>query len=114
MPRYIDAEKVLKGIEELKESPWFNSGRDKIGTFAHVLYIIRAEAVGIVARLCIEKEPTADVEEVRHGEWIKPYSILRPFCSKCKAVCKDNENTKYCHECGAKMDGKEKEDVCNI
>ena len=53
----------------------------------------------------IDTVPTADVEKVRHGEWVKAYELLRPFCSECKAVCKDDYYTKYCHECGAKMGG---------
>jgi hypothetical protein len=59
--------------------------------------------------------PTADVAEVKHGEW-KPIvtqdSYLEPpYCDTCKcSVCEyeiDVSETvyKYCPNCGAKMDG---------
>ena len=60
----------------------------------------------------IDKTSTADVEEVKHGEW-KPTKIPAYFggviyeCSLCGA--KDGDHTKilgrYCWRCGAKMDG---------
>ena len=51
--RLIDAEKLLEGIAELKQSPWFNS---KYG------YADRKEAVETIEYLCIKKEPTIDAE----------------------------------------------------
>ena len=77
----------------------------------------------------IENEPTADVEEVRHGEWIA-YDI-EPYgdgiggkatkwykCSECGTDalgrCYEDEyysyplRTDYCPKCGAKMDGERK------
>ena len=45
--RLIDAGKLLEGISELKQSPWFNS---KYG------YADRKEAVEIIEDLCIKKE----------------------------------------------------------
>lgn len=62
----------------------------------------------------IEDAPTADVEEVKHGEWIKNQYISQVLgipvkkefvftCSLCghDTIGKSN----YCRECGAKMDG---------
>ena len=49
--RLIDADKLLEGIAELKQSPWFN---DKYG------YADRKEAVETIEDLCIKKEPTID------------------------------------------------------
>lgn len=65
----------------------------------------------------IESIPTADVEEVKHGEW-------KHECLEC-SVCKRNiseiydadsymaygieDELKYCPYCGAKMDGGETE-----
>lgn len=52
----------------------------------------------------VENQPTADVVEVRHGEWIN--GVTGYTCS----VCDKQEPTKrflYCPNCGAKMDGKE-------
>lgn len=62
----------------------------------------------------LEKEPTADVEEVKYGEWVTVYSEngYHKECSVCGSrwmldskehVCKE---TKRCYECGAKMDGR--------
>ena len=69
----------------------------------------------------IEDAPAADVEPVRHGQWIAMHyegGILDGTdvdkCSKCGAerVIEDPKyKTKYnyCPNCGAKMDGKRKE-----
>ena len=50
------------------------------------------------------KIPAADVEPVRHGKWI-PYNAKKCLytCSECNALPKDK--TKYCPNCGARMDG---------
>lgn len=64
--RLIDADSVLKGIEELKQSPWFNRGKEVVSGdpgFQHIGYIERKEAVEVVRDLCIRKEPTV-------GGWI--------------------------------------------
>ena len=61
----------------------------------------------------IEKQPTYDVEELRHGEWEFVFAtrcsktsgceIGRGYvCSLCKRV--SDEKTNYCHCCGAKME----------
>lgn len=65
----------------------------------------------------IANAPTADVVEVRHGEWkpIDPESDVRFFCSKCETEIStswdyDEETMwRYCPCCGAKMDGERKE-----
>ncbi|MEE0980487.1 MAG: hypothetical protein U0K91_02290 [Acutalibacteraceae bacterium] len=54
----------------------------------------------------------ADYTKVRHGEWIETYNEM--VCSKCHLppLTKEVTNgtieilTKYCPNCGAKMDGK--------
>lgn len=61
---------------------------------------------------CDDFLPTADVAEVKHGEW-KPTKIPAYFggviyeCSLCGA--KEGDHSKimgrYCWRCGAKMDG---------
>lgn len=51
---------------------------------------------------------TADVEEVKHGEWITRKSIHKEefyVCSVCKTATDDI--WRYCPNCGAKMDGKD-------
>lgn len=76
--------------------------------------------------------PLKDVEEVKHGEWqtekreVYGLPAVYHVCSKCgteypatfmAACCADFEEDKavfdYCPKCGAKMDGKEKNDVNN-
>lgn len=52
--------------------------------------------------------PAADVEEVRHGRWIKTdpgNDTLFATCSQCNyPVDWWRGKTKYCPNCGAKMD----------
>lgn len=59
----------------------------------------------------LEDTPTADVVEVRHGEWIavssSDMSIGKAFkCNKCQKMRYGVRLPPYCQECGAKMDGK--------
>ena len=67
----------------------------------------------------IEDMPTADVQEVNHGRWVKAerrgcvtYHDSYAECSNCHGeplqFCRD---FKYCPWCGAKMDGGENEAV---
>lgn len=62
----------------------------------------------------INKQPIADVQEVKHGEWLKPSNdsvdSKQWICSECKGLtetayycghCYYN----YCPNCGARMDG---------
>jgi hypothetical protein len=58
------------------------------------------------------KQPTADVEVVRHGEWEQDPCCKRIYyCSECgryveyDGINNPNEFFPYCH-CGAKMNGK--------
>lgn len=62
----------------------------------------------------IDRLPTADVEEVRHGEWIEEFakstinrltgedSTIVYRCSRCGRY--ESQKEPYCN-CGAKMDG---------
>ena len=55
----------------------------------------------------IEEAPTVEVEPVKHGEW-KEISCTYDYdcvCSECRRSGHPLDN--YCHNCGAKMDGKE-------
>ena len=70
----------------------------------------------------IKNTPTADVVEVRHGEWrnrdlagisIRGYMV----CSCCNVMIPTCDDFRYClprlyfcPKCGAKMDGERKED----
>ena len=52
----------------------------------------------------IENAPTADVVEVKHGEWID-INIAEWQCSECNYRVERWNNTPYCPGCGTKMDG---------
>ena len=66
----------------------------------------------------IDYVPTADVVEVRHGEWEmrmynehcscgKSRKVARYECSVCKRIADMQPyGLSYCPNCGAKMDGK--------
>lgn len=54
----------------------------------------------------INKQPTADVQEVKHGEWENQepgYHVADFMCSVCH--CESDKLFDYCPDCGAKMDG---------
>lgn len=62
----------------------------------------------------MDRVPTADVQEVRHGKWIKD-NFNNTICSECKQYTIENEDGYpivelkeykpfYCPNCGAKMD----------
>jgi uncharacterized OB-fold protein len=63
---------------------------------------------------CIKEQPTADVAEVKHGEWVlnksKTTGSTEAKCSVCGRDCVYQiingvyEFENYCPHCGAKMD----------
>lgn len=93
MSRYIDAEKLTDSIFD-----WDMTIED--------LYYSLCKLVDDV--------PTADVQEVKHGYWIPerdPDENSRIQCYYC-SICDDDFHyigafiaTKYCPNCGARMDG---------
>ena len=110
MARYIDADALLEELQEElecetpmyteKENKCFNSG---------VKCAIR-DVKGL---------PTADVAEVKHGEWKYPHcfpnggSYIMKGCTVCGYTPRyggdENPYTNFCPNCGAKMDGVRKE-----
>ena len=93
MRRYIDADKLL---QELRYKPYLD--------FAD-----------------IKNQPTADVVEVRHGEWqyeqLDEYKFYKVTCPYCDAYYMGNydaynepDDFNYCPNCGAKMDGDRREE----
>lgn len=63
----------------------------------------------------IENAPTADVVEVKHGEWLKIVkdigkgrTLTHYKCSLCGVYVSDKTN--YCYYCGAKMDGERRDE----
>ena len=95
MPRYIDANKLICDIDG---SECLDTERD----------------YEEVARRIDECE-TADVEEVRHGEWNyipeTDFTCAVYECSVCKTYQfspHTQSEYQYCPNCGAKMDGRKK------
>ena len=61
----------------------------------------------------ISQAPDADVEEVKHGEWISKYTGMGHYweCSECVFQLCTNGRTNYCPCCGAKMDGRSEDNA---
>lgn len=62
-----------------------------------------------IAEDCISKVPAADVAPVRHGQWLLKHIGAGHMweCSCChqRPCIYITEDTAYCPNCGAKMDG---------
>lgn len=59
----------------------------------------------------INQQPTADVQEVKHGEWLLEREPCgKPYCYHCTICDSDFHHTgikvawDFCPNCGAKMD----------
>lgn len=65
----------------------------------------------LLLRRILDKAPTIEAEPVRHGEWVKPSPYSQAYCNQCCLTPKTVAGIlpKYCPNCGAKMDGGEKE-----
>ena len=94
---YIEREALLKEVDNLKKSPWYNDDYG-FGTKQ-----ARHDGVECVVDLCIKQAPAADVVEVVHGYWEEVIGDIR--CSVCKISQDNGHKHNYCPECGAKMDG---------
>lgn len=108
MKEYIEREVLLKDIEDLKQSPWYN---DDCGFGTKQA---RHDGVACVTDLCIRQVPAADVAPVIHGEWVvinKGFLGNDYICSECHTLALESNNghydrlTDYCPNCGTRMDG---------
>ena len=94
MARYIDADLLIKNIANITD-----------------LRTLSTKTIGEA----INNTPTADVVEVKHGEWIEvDDGVLigdgkHIECSECGTWAKDKQKSNYCSHCGAKMDGERRE-----
>ena len=113
MAEYIERETLLDDIDVAMQ----NAGMGVI--------------VGQTLRRYVKRQPTSDVAEIRHGEWLEDEYNETTYCSECKEEAlynstfelqfdydweenlvpcgyeehKEYIRTKYCPNCGAKMDG---------
>jgi len=53
-----------------------------------------------------------DYKPVVHSKWEINLDGYYPYCQHCKTEPCGGAMTKYCPECGARMDGKENENEC--
>ena len=86
---YIEREAIIEQITKAKDN-FSPTVRPMFDVFKH----IATEA------------PAADVEPVRHGEWVKTNYMEVKRCSCCNTPINIfKEAHIYCSTCGAKMDG---------
>lgn len=94
MAEYVEKEKTIKLLTD---------SMDAYGKFSV------ERSIYMTARQKIKNIPAADVASVVHGEWILKHVGAGHYweCSSChKNPCiYVTENTKFCPNCGAKMDG---------
>lgn len=108
MARYIDADKLLKNVKDATPMNWTNSEAE-----------IQAQLDWKCCIALIKNQPTADVAEVKHGEWIGEYEET---CSECgRSISEILDDGSYystefnikefiaCPYCGAKIDGGKEE-----
>ena len=101
MSDYIDREELIKHIKDLPT--WWADG-----SALCAYYLTKAIT-------SIEEAPAADVQEVKHGKWIKMYNnpddgnYYCPECHHSIDIATGRETPRdrgffYCPHCGAKME----------
>ena len=114
MPRYIDADTLISKCKTIISDKWNEQAAPSSWANAYADFIDD-----------IENVPTADVEPVRHGRWIRSVSKGFPenptclwYCSCCGEKIRYNDTLRTyqklkkpvnevnprCRKCGAKMD----------
>lgn len=91
MAEYIEREALLKEVDDLKKSPWYNDDYG-FGTKQ-----ARHDGVNCVVDLCIKQAPTADVVEVVRCRDCTHWSERLGMCLYCyglhyNAINPSNEN----------------------
>lgn len=93
MPEYIECEALKEDVKN-----HFKKLIDE-GYVYDEIFESNAEILRI-----IDAQPTADVTEVKHGKWKINSDGYYPYCSECNNEPENGKLTKYCPNCGAKMD----------
>lgn len=91
MPRYIDADQIHPDMTVF-------------------LSVYSETPVKVYSQEYINKIPSADVAPVHHGRWEEQSDRDELVCSYCNGGYTLYDETPYCPNCGAKMDGGVKED----
>lgn len=91
MPRYIDADAILKDM-----CAWCTN-------FENDMPVCKEKECAYT--LLVKSAPTADVQEVKHGHWIKDPESGETRCSECDWSIETTWESNYCPDCGAKMYG---------
>ena len=91
---YIDRDKLIKELSTMYKSPTSAEDFMTVG-YDHAI----ADVV-----VTVHEQPTVDVVERRHGEWVHDGGKWknRYYCSKCFYKLFD-EPTNFCPNCGADM-----------
>lgn len=104
MSRYIDAEILECKIDEMQDELLTND--DLLWDINKPYYAGLAMARGFLNDM-----PTADVQEVKHANWV--HLGGDEWCCSCCGFGKHTEgywekpNAKYCEKCGAEINGVE-------
>ena len=99
MDDLIQRQAVLDGIEELKQSPWFNDD-------THEAKIIRKEAVETVEDLCVKQLPSVrPQEQTGHWKWLTEDKYRCSNCNHETRVdeCMNKPMYDFCPFCNARM-----------
>lgn len=103
MPEYIEREKVLKTLEEIKTEKEKELEKriiliDGLTTVFNELCAIKS-----VIKIIKKDIPAADVVPAVHAAWIFSDDGSYPYCSNCIEKSKDGKTTPFCPNCGVKM-----------
>ena len=117
MARYIDAEKIRIELERLTLINNLTQRQDDVTEEYKCVHKGMTSAYNHCRNIILDA-PTADVVEVKHGEWRKPLGddgsgwncggVVKQIlgCSCCGHFYQ-NAPYNYCPNCGAKMDGED-------
>ena len=97
--KYIDANALIEEIEHCSCETWSKG--------VNPTWWAQAVKVKDNIKQCIGRQPAADVQEVRHGKW--DFDGIGWTCSECGEYtlkARVQKCSKFCPECGAKMDAK--------
>ena len=100
MAEKIEREAAIDALDEFRLN-------QTVSKYATVMQCRAARDAISRAIKVLESLPAADVEPVKHGQWIAQtdYPGAYAKCSECGCRCRGYvPNYKYCPNCGAKMD----------